>query len=110
MHRNPFLDKIIDDVITPTHSFSFDGYHTPKTAEDAKPIIEEYKEGLRKYKEFYEDLEEADYLHEPIKRVYQKYASFCISNNLQAMSAIEFQKQMKKQYNSHIEYLIMNLQ
>ena len=57
MQRNPFLDKIIDDVITPTHSFSFDGYHTPKTAEDAKPIIEEYKEGLRKYKEFYEDLE-----------------------------------------------------
>ena len=50
MQRNPFLDKIIDDVITPTHSFSFEGYHTPKTAEDAKPIILEYKEGLRKYK------------------------------------------------------------
>ena len=56
MHRNPFLDKIIDDVITPTLSFSFYEYHTPKTAEDAKPIIEDYKEGLRKYKEFYEDL------------------------------------------------------
>jgi putative DNA primase/helicase len=48
--------------------------------------------------EFYEDLEEADYLHEPIKRVYQKYSAFCISNNLQAMSAIEFQKQFKRQY------------
>ena len=48
IHRNPFLDKIIDDVITPTHSFNFDGYHTPKTAEDAKPIIEAYKAGLRK--------------------------------------------------------------
>ena len=56
MHRNPFLDKIIDDVITPTHSFSFHVYHTPKTAEDAKPIILEYKEGLRKYKSFYEGL------------------------------------------------------
>ena len=67
MQRNPFLDKIIDDVITPTHSFSFDGYHTPKTADDAKPIILEYKEGLRKYKEFYEDLLEIMKAHPELK-------------------------------------------
>ena len=59
----------------------------------------EYEKSNNPLLEFYEDLEEADYLHEPIKRVYQKYASFCISNNLQAMSAIEFQKQFKRQYN-----------
>jgi putative DNA primase/helicase len=48
--------------------------------------------------EFFADLEEGDYLNEPIKFVYQKYNTFCLSNNLQAMSAIEFQKRMKKQY------------
>jgi putative DNA primase/helicase len=48
--------------------------------------------------EFYEDMDETDYLNEPIKGVYQKYNAFCLSNNLQAVSAIEFQKQMKKQF------------
>ena len=49
--------------------------------------------------EFYEDLDETEYINEPIKAVYQKYTAFCLSNNLQAVSAIEFQKQMKKQFN-----------
>ena len=48
--------------------------------------------------EFYEELDEADYINEPIKVVYQRYTSFCLSNNLQPMSAIEFQKQMKRQF------------
>lgn len=48
--------------------------------------------------EFFDELDEADYLNEPVKVVYQRYTVFCLGNNLQAMSAIEFQKQMKKQY------------
>ena len=80
MQRNPFLDKIIDDVITPTYSFSFDGYHTPKTAEDAKPIILEYKEGLRKYKEFYEDLLEIMKAH-PKKKIKNEHYPFSIRDN-----------------------------
>ena len=80
MQRNPFLDKIIDDVITPTYSFSFDGYHTPKTAEDAKPIIEEYKEGLRKYKEFYEDLLEIMKAH-PTFEIKNEHYPFSIRDN-----------------------------
>ena len=80
MHRNPFLDNISDDVITPTHSFSFDGYHTPKTAEDAKPIILEYKEGLRKYKEFYEDLLEIMKAH-PTFEIKNEHYPFSIRDN-----------------------------
>ena len=80
MQRNPFLDKIIDDVITPTHSFSFDGYHTPKTAEDAKPIIEEYKEGLRKYKAFYEDLLEIMKVHQTFE-IKNEHYPFSIRDN-----------------------------
>lgn len=49
--------------------------------------------------EFFDELDERDYLNEPVKMVYQKYNVFCMSNNMQAMSAIEFQKQMKKQFN-----------
>ena len=49
--------------------------------------------------EFFEELDEIDYINEPVKFVYQKYTAFCIRNNLQAMSAIEFKKQMKRQFN-----------
>lgn len=48
---------------------------------------------------FFEELEDVDYENEPVKVVYQKYTTFCLSNNLQALSAIEFQKQMKRQFN-----------
>lgn len=49
--------------------------------------------------EFFDELDEADYKNEPVKFVYQKYNTFCLSNNLQAMSALEFQKQMKRHLN-----------
>ena len=49
--------------------------------------------------EFFEEIDEVDYLNEPIKYVYKQYTTFCLSNNLQAMSALEFQRQMKKQFN-----------
>lgn len=58
--------------------------------------------------EFYAELDEADYLNEPIKAVYQKYNSFCLSNNLSAISAIEFQKQTKKQFNLVIKTVTLN--
>lgn len=53
--------------------------------------------------EFFSDLDETDYLNEPIKVVYQKYSTFCMVNNMQPMSAIEFQKQVKKQYDLTIK-------
>lgn len=61
--------------------------------------LEEFEKSNNPIMEFYEELDSADYLNEPIKVVYQKYCSFCLGNNFQAMSAIEFQRQMKKQFN-----------
>ncbi len=61
--------------------------------------IEEFEISNNPILEFYEELDEADYMNEPVKSVYQRYNAFCLSNNLQAMSAIEFQKQMKRQFN-----------
>ena len=73
------------------------------TCERIKRNIEEFEISNNPILEFYEELDEADYLNEPVKNVYQRYTSFCFSNNLQAMSAIEFQKQMKKQFNLAIK-------
>ena len=67
--------------------------------------IEEFEKSNNPILEFFEELDEADYLNEPIKVIYQRYNSFCLSNNLQAMSAIEFQKQMKKQYNLAVKII-----
>lgn len=69
------------------------------TCERIKRNIEEFEISNNPILEFFAELDEADYLNEPIKVVYQKYNSFCYSNNLQAMSAMEFQKQMKKHFN-----------
>ena len=65
-----------------------------------KSAAEKSGGNTRKYShEFFEELDDDDYSNEPIKVVYQKYSAFCLANNLQPISAIEFQKQMKKQYN-----------
>ena len=69
------------------------------TCERVKQNIEEFEKSNNPILEFFEELDEADYLNEPVKVVYQKYTTFCFANNLQAMSAIEFKKQMKKQFN-----------
>ena len=61
--------------------------------------LAEFEKSNNPILEFFEDLNPSDYLNEPIKTVYQKYNSFCLSNNLQPISAIEFQKQIKSHYN-----------
>ena len=68
------------------------------TCEKVKQNLEEFEKSNNPILEFFAELDEADYINEPIKAVYQKYNAFCLSNNLQAMSALEFQKQMKRQY------------
>ena len=63
-----------------------------------KKNMVEYEKINNPILEFYEELSEVDYLNEPIKVVYSKYTGFCYGNNLQPMSALEFQKQMKKHF------------
>ena len=68
------------------------------TCERIKRNIEEFEISNNPILEFYEELDEVDYINEPVTTVYQKYNAFCLRNNLQAISAIEFKKQMKKQF------------
>ena len=70
--------------------------------------MEEFEKSNNPLLEFFEELDEGDYLNEPIKTVYQKYSAFCMTNNLQAMSAIEFQKQIKRQYDVVVKTVVMD--
>ena len=67
--------------------------------EKVRKQLDEFEKSNQPILEFFEELDESDYLNEPIKKVYQNYSAFCLGNNLQPISAIEFQKQIKKQYN-----------
>lgn len=70
----------------------------------------EYERSNNPILTFFEELDETDYLNEPTKNVYRSYSAFCLANSLQAMSAIEFAKQMKKQFNLEIKDVIVNKQ
>jgi putative DNA primase/helicase len=69
------------------------------TCEKVAESLQEFEKSNNPILEFYDELEESDYVNEPIKKVYQMYTSFCFGNNLSPISALEFQKQMKKQFN-----------
>ena len=70
--------------------------------------LEEFEKSNNPILEFYDELDKSDYLNEPVKYVYQKYNTFCLANNLQPMSAIEFQKQTKKQFNLIVKTIEMD--
>jgi putative DNA primase/helicase len=69
-----------------------------RTSEKVRSSLVEFEKSNNPILEFFADLDEQDYLHEPIKLVYQRYHTFCLGNNLQAVSSIEFQKQMKAHF------------
>lgn len=77
---------------------------SPKIAEN----LDEYERSNNPILEFFSELDEADYLSEPIKAVYAKYSSFCLANNLSPMSALEFSRQMRKRYELNVKTIEIN--
>lgn len=73
-----------------------------------KANLEEFEKSNNPILEFFADLDVSDYVYEPIKAVYTKYNSFCLSNNLSPMSAIEFQKVMKREFGLVIKTIESN--
>ena len=59
-------------------------------------MITEYEHLNNPITTFLEELEETQWLHQPIKDVYRLYTLFCADNSYQALSALEFQRQMKE--------------
>jgi putative DNA primase/helicase len=78
------------------------------TCDKVRASLDEFEKSNNPILMFFDELEEDGYLHEPVKWVYQKYSTFCLSNNLQAMSALEFQKQMKKHFDLVIKTIESN--
>lgn len=66
------------------------------TCEKVQKRLEEYEETNNPIILFFKELDEDEIINEPTKAVYQKYQEFCITNSFQAMSNIEFSKQIKK--------------
>jgi len=73
------------------------------TCEKVINNILEFERANNPILEFFEELDEVDYLNEPIKAVYQRYNAFCISNNIKPLSALEFQKMFKQHFNLTIK-------
>jgi putative DNA primase/helicase len=69
------------------------------TCDKVTQSLKEFEKSNDPILEFFDELVEDDYINEPIKKVYQLYTSFCFGNNLSPISALEFQKRMKSQYN-----------
>ena len=66
------------------------------TSKKVQKELEEYEENNNPILLFFKENPKIE--NEPTKHVYKKYAEFCIANSLQAMSNIEFSKQIKKRY------------
>ena len=65
--------------------------------------IKEYEETNNPILMFFREIDETQVLEKQTKFVYQKYAEFCIGNNYQQLSNIEFSKQIRKFYNCDVK-------
>lgn len=65
--------------------------------------IEDYNESNNPILVFFKELEEHEVINQVTSDVYLKYNSYCSKNNVQAMSNIEFSKQIKKYFNIEIK-------
>lgn len=64
--------------------------------EKGKVLITDYEHINNPITTFLEELEDTQWLHQPIKDVYRLYTLFCADNSYQALSALEFQRQIKE--------------
>lgn len=64
--------------------------------------LEEYEETNNPIIGFFKEVGIDEIENEPTKDVYKKYQEYCLANNLQPMSNIEFSKQVKKKFDFEI--------
>ena len=70
--------------------------------------LREYEENNNPVLTFFNEYTGEDILNDTTKSVYQKYKSYCYANGLQAVSNIEFTKQIKKYYGFNTKYSKIN--
>ena len=64
--------------------------------------LEEYEESNNPIIGFFKEVGHDEIENEPTKDVYKRYQEYCLANNLQPLSNIEFSKQVKKKFNFEI--------
>ena len=67
-----------------------------------KKELEEYEETNNPVIGFLKEYEREDLVNQPTKNVYRTYNEYCLANNLQPLSNIEFSKVIKKKFSFEI--------
>lgn len=74
------------------------------SSEKVQKELEEYNESNNPIILFFNETERCDVVNQPAPFVFQKYSEFCLRNNFQAMSNIEFSKIVRKYYGLDLMY------
>lgn len=77
-------------------------------SDEVKKSLVEYEENNNPILLFFKEIDESEVVGKPTKSIYSRYIEFCLSNNLQQLSHIEFSKQIKKYYGVEIGVSTIN--
>lgn len=77
-------------------------------SDEVKKSLVEYEENNNPILLFFKEIDESEVVGKPTKSIYSRYVEFCLSNNLQQLSHIEFSKQIKKYYGVEIGVSTIN--
>jgi len=72
------------------------------TSEKVQKELEEYEENNNPILGFLKEVEEDDIVNNSTKDVYRKYNEYCLANNFNPMSNIEFSKKVNKQFDFEV--------
>lgn len=67
-------------------------------SEKVQSEIDEYEENNNPIIGFFKSIEKDEIENEPTNQVYKQYQEYCLANSLQALSNIEFSKQVKRYF------------
>jgi putative DNA primase/helicase len=70
--------------------------------------LKEYAENNNPILLFFKEVDENEIMDKPTKYAYQRYSEFCLSNNFQQLSNIEFSRQIKKHLDCEIAVAFYN--
>lgn len=71
-------------------------------SEKVQSEIDEYEENNNPIIGFFKSIEKDEIENEPTNQVYKQYQEYCLANSLQALSNIEFSKQVKRYFDFDI--------
>lgn len=72
------------------------------TSERVQKELEEYEENNNPIIGFFKEVDENDIVNNPTNEVYKLYNQYCLSNNFNPMSKIEFSKKVNKYFNLEV--------